>query len=247
MMKSQQKKGDSWLRPKPKCVILAGGMGSRLLPLSLDRQKSLIEVNGRPILQYVIEYWQQFSDEFIFLVRYKKEGVIDFVNSLGLKATFIEVKELKGIADAISYVKDLVDDKFIVVLSDCICVGNFSFPERMVQGVGVISTKNKEDIFRSYSIEHDNGRINKVVEKPKQANNDLCGMGFYFFDKRVFDYVKKTPPSALRNEIEITDAIQKMIDGGEEVSAVFFKGDYLNITYPDDLKKAGEILMTWKK
>lgn len=70
----------------------------------------------------------------------------------------------------------------------------------------------------------------------------FCGMGFYFFDRKVFDYIEKAVPSPLRNEIEITDVIQNMIDAGEKISPIFFKGDYLNITYTEDLKKAREIL-----
>jgi len=67
-------------------------------------------------------------------------------------------------------------------------------------------------------------------------------MGTYFFDKRIFDYIRKTPKSSLRNEIEITDTIQLMINSRERVSPFFFIGRYLNITYPEDIKEAEELL-----
>lgn len=67
-------------------------------------------------------------------------------------------------------------------------------------------------------------------------------MGTYFFDKRVFDYIGGTPPSILRGEVKITDVIQYMIAAGEEIAPVFFRGNYINITYPENLKKAEEIL-----
>jgi dTDP-glucose pyrophosphorylase len=66
-------------------------------------------------------------------------------------------------------------------------------------------------------------------------------MGVYFFDKRVFDYIRKTPPSALRSEVEITDVIQNMIDAGERIAPVWFKGKYINVTYPEDIRKAEEV------
>ena len=89
---------------------------------------------------------------------------------------------------------------------------------------------------------HDNGSISKVVEKPKQLINNLCGMGFYFFSEKIFDYIKDTTSSELRNEVEITDAIGNMIAGGEEVFPIFFEGEYLNITFPDDIKIAEKML-----
>ena len=89
---------------------------------------------------------------------------------------------------------------------------------------------------------HENGSISKVVEKPKQLINNLCGMGFYFFGEKIFDYIKDTTSSELRNEVEITDAIGNMIAGGEEVFRIFFEGEYLNITFPDDIQIAEKML-----
>lgn len=225
-----------------KCVILCGGRGTRLLPLSLKKQKGMIKVKGKPILQYVIDYWKQFTDDFIFVVKYKKTDIYRFAKTMPIKAKFVEPKELKGIANGIYQVKDLAADKFIVVLGDCVCKGRFNFPQGMVHGVGVWKTENTDDIKRSYSVEIENNVISKVKEKPKMLLNNLCGMGFYFFDKRVFDYIEKTKPSKLRNEVEITDVIQNMIKNGEKIKPVFFKGEYLNITYTHDLERAEDFL-----
>jgi dTDP-glucose pyrophosphorylase len=133
-----------------------------------------------------------------------------------------------------------------MVLGDCICNGEFIFPKDMQQGIGVWETQNIQDIKQSYAVEIKDNFVSKVIEKPKKIINNLCGMGFYFFDKRVFGYIKLTPPSPIRGEIEITDVIQKMIDAGEKISPVLFKGKYLNITYPQDLKRAEAILTTCK-
>ena len=110
--------------------------------------------------------------------------------------------------------------------------------------MGVFKIDEENDIKRNYSIEikHENGSISKVVEKPKKLINNLCGMGFYFFNDKIFNYIKDTTPSELRNEVEITDAIGNMIDGGEEVFPIYFYGEYLNITSPDDLKVAEKFL-----
>lgn len=232
----------NWFNEKTKCVILCAGEGKRLYPFLDDKPKAMVEVNNRPLISYVIDYWKNFTDKFIFVVKYKKEQIIDFVKTVPIKAEFVEQKELRGIAHALFYAEKSIVDNFIVVLGDCICHGNFSFPENMNQGIGIWQTDNTDDIKRSYSVEISNNFISKVVEKPKVFPNNLCGMGFYFFDRKVFDYIKVTPPSPLRNEIEITDVIQKMVNAGEKISPVCFNGDYLNITYPEDLKRAEKLL-----
>jgi dTDP-glucose pyrophosphorylase len=112
----------------------------------------------------------------------------------------------------------------------------------MEHGVGVWQTGDLDFIRQNYSVEHENGVIKKVIEKPRAPTSNLCGLGFYFLDKHVFRYIEKTPPSALRNEVEITDVLQNMINGGEKIHVVPFVGQYLNITFPEDTKKAENIL-----
>lgn len=237
----QKKMPKSWSNVK--CVVLCGGKGTRLLPLSLKRQKGMIDVNGKPVLRHAIDYWRQFTDDFVFVVKYKKADIYKFAKALTINAEFVEPKKLKGIANGIYQAKDFVGDKFIVVLGDCVCRGIFKIRPYMEQGICIWETDNKEDIKRSYSVKIEKGLVSKVKEKPKRLINNLCGMGFYFFDRKVFEYIEKTKPSLLRNEVEITDVIQNMIDAGEKISPLFFKGDYLNITYTEDLKRAEEILI----
>lgn len=236
----QKKMPKSWSNVK--CVTLCGGKGTRLLPLSLKRQKGMIDVNGKPVLRHVIDYWRQWTNDFVFVVKYKKADIYKFAKTLPINSEFVEPKKLSGIANGIYQAKDFVGDKFIVVLGDCVCRGSFKIPSRMNQGVCIWKTYNKGDIQRSYSVKIEKGLVAKVREKPKRLVNNLCGMGFYFFDRKVFDYIEKTKPSLLRNEVEITDVIQNMIDAGEKISPIFFKGDYLNITDTEDLKRAEDIL-----
>jgi len=221
-----------------KCVVLCAGRGRRIRPASAVKPKVMQTVKHKPILGYVVDYWQRYTQDFIFVVHYKKEHIISYANSLSVKVQFVEQKELKGIADAVMCVRELVADNFIVALGDCLCRGEFDFPPATQQGVGVWQADNVEDIKRSYSIEIKNSLVSRVVEKPQQVTNNLCGMGFYFFNRRIFNYIEQMKASPLRGEIEITDTIQHMIDGGEEISPVLFNGDYLNVTYPEDIVKA---------
>lgn len=225
-----------------KCIILCAGKGMRLDP-EMDKPKSMVEIKGMPLLDYVVSYWKNFTDDFIFVVNHKKEKIIDYIKTLSVKAQFIEQKELKGIANALLSVENIAGKRFMLILGDCWCKGKFSPMENMEHGIGVWKTDFENDIKRSYSVNiNSSGNIDKVEEKPKVLSNNLCGLGFYFFTDKVFEYIKKTPPSALRNEVEITDAIQNMIDGGEVIKPVFFHGNYVNVTFKDDIKRVESYL-----
>lgn len=203
----------------------------------------MIEVNNKPTLGYVIDYWKKYTNDFVFVVGYKKEKVINYVQKLPINAEFVEQKQLNGIAAALLYVEDLVQEHFIVALGDCLYIGDFDIPENVEQCVGVYKTENEDEIKLNYSIEIGEDKyIAGVVEKPKVIINNLCGMGMYLFNRRVFNYIKKTPPSSLRNEVEITDVIENMIEGGEKISPAFFNGQYLNLTHPEDIQKAEKLL-----
>jgi len=208
-----------------KCIILCAGKGTRIYPYSEKISKVMVEVNGKPLLEYVIDYWKKFTNDFIFIVGFKKQQIIEYVQTLDIKAEFIEQKQLKGIADAIYLVKNHVTDDFVVVLGDCFYNGTFNVPQTLKLGIGVYETKNHSMTRLNYSIELENALITRVVEKPTYIPNDYCGMGVYFFDSRVFAYIKKTSSSYLRGEIEITDVIQTMINEGEQIHPIFFNGD----------------------
>ena len=235
---------NKWFKVKKlKCIILAAGKGSRLLTLTKNNPKPMVNVVEKPILDHVINYWKQYTDDFVFVVNYKKEKIIDYVKNIkDIRSEFVVQKELRGIAHALLTAQTLVGDKFIVVLGDCICKGDFYFPKNMNQGIGVLETENKHDIRNSYSVKLVNNFVSKVKEKPKRIDNKLCGQGFYFFDKIIFDYIRKTPPSKLRGEIELTDVIQNMIVRKEKISPVLFKGDYININTESELNRAKNII-----
>lgn len=226
-----------------KCIVLCAGKGSRL---GSEIPKVLALVHGVPLLYHVINMWDGLVDELIFVVGYRWQSVVE---CLPKKSRHVFQETQKGIADAVLQVESLVeDDEFVVALGDCIQKGEWELPLKPFElGVGVWETEDLTEINKSYlvSILPSTGLIDRVIEKPNiehLTGKTNCGMGTYFFDKRVFDYIRKTPVSSLRNEIEITDTIQLMINSGEKLAPIFFIGDYLNVTYPEDIKKAEEIL-----
>jgi len=225
-----------------KCIVLCAGRGERLHPALGDLPKVLVPIQGKPILSIVVDYWKQFTQDFVFVVGFRREKVIEFAKGLPIHAEFVEQKELRGIGHAVSLTQHCVKNKFIVVLGDCLCRGQFRFAPGMSQAVGVRHTADTDQIRRNYMVEVEGDRLAAAVEKPPQPTTDLCGLGFYFFDRCVLDYIEKTPPSALRNEVEITDVIHHMIVAGEPVSPAWLDGAYLNMTYPEDIERAEAFL-----
>lgn len=233
---------NKWFESKPKCVVVCGGKGTRLDPYTGDKAKSMIKVKGKPIIYYIIDYWKKSVSGFVFVLGYKGKDIEDYVKTLLIEAQFIYEPSAQGIARAASLAEEYVQHNFILVLGDCLCEGKFHYPSGFSQGVGVWKTEDMEDIKRSYSIEIKEDKIVKVVEKPEKLINSYCGLGFYFFNRIFFDYILKTLPSKRTNNIEITDVIQTMIASGESIFPVILKGKYLNVTYPEDLKRAEDVI-----
>jgi len=220
-----------------KCVVLCAGRGHRMGGLA---PKVLTPINGKPLIHHVIDMWETSVDSFIFVVGYKWQEVTEV---LPKDSKFVRQEPQRGIADALLQVEKILrKESFVVALGDCIQVGKWIIPPKLELGVGIWETNNKDEIRRSYSVEIKDNLICKVEEKPKNPSNNYCGMGTYFLDGRVFNYIRRTPLNPLRNEREITDVIQKMIDSGEKLTPVIFRGKYLNITYQEDIKKAEELL-----
>jgi len=227
-----------------KCIVLCAGNGERILPHSSIQPKVMIKIHKKPIVEHVIDYWRKYTKDFIFVVGYKRDHIINHVRKLPINAEFVEQKTLNGIADALLQVKSCVSDRFIVALGDCLYNGTFHTLQTDHQSIGVYKTKSDTDIKLNYSIQLNNDNtVKRVIEKPTHIVNNLCGMGVYLFHKKVFDYIKQTKPSALRNEIEITDVIQSMIDAGEQITPAFFNGHYINMTYPEDIHKAERLFI----
>jgi len=229
-------------KKKLKCVIICGGKGKRLSPLTSNLPKSLVSVKGKPLLGHIVDYFKRFSDDFIFIFEKDNVGLEEFIKTLPVKSKCIIEEDPKGIANAISLAKDFIEDKFIVSLGDCLYNGDFDFPDDADHGFGVVEADNIDDIKRSYSVELVDGKPYRVVEKPTEIPNNLCGMGVYLFNKNVFDHIKTTKPSDRTGKVEITDVLQSLISSKEKIRPLLFNGKYLNVTYPEDIKRAEEML-----
>lgn len=218
-----------------KCIIPCAGESTRMGQIP----KSLLLVDGKPLLAHVIDTWRESVDGFIFVL---KRSSTYLWEHLPQNSAVVFQDEPKGLADAILRAEPYVNGRFVVALGDCIYNGRFDYPlQRLEIGVGVWETSDTVELRKSYGVFLEGGLVAKVREKPKRISTKLCGMGVYFFDTRLFNYIRKARRFLIRGGGDLTEVIQFMIDSGEIIYPVFFEGKYINVTAPEDLLKARDL------
>lgn len=216
-----------------KCVIPCAGMGTRM---GLGIPKVLLEVNGIPILGRIIGQWAGAVDRFVIIASPENEVEIrEYLQGVARDTEVVIQKEPEGLADAILQSEPYVKGKFMVNLGDCLFRGKFE-EKPFDWGIGVWNSSNHYELRKSYGVDAKDGLVVKVEEKPLNLFGYKCGMGIYFLDSGVFDYIREANVDSGGGDF--TGVIQNMIDVGENISPIWFGGNYINITYPEDLKIA---------
>ena len=207
-----------------KGVVLAGGLGSRLKPLTKVTNKHLLPVHNQPMIYYPIRTLINAGIDDIMIVT-GGNSAGDFLKLLGngrdfgLKHINYTYQEGEGgIADALSLVEHFADEEPIcVVLGDNIIEGNIraAADDYRKQGKGAkILLKKVHDPQRFGVPELDGDSVLRIEEKPKNPKSDFAVIGIYFYDPTVFDIIKNLKPSE-RGELEITDVNNHYIKRGE--------------------------------
>ena len=196
-----------------KGIILAGGTGSRLFPLTHVLNKHLLPVGRYPMIDHSIAKIKQagIKDIMIILAKGYMEGTVTHLGSgyeYGVNFTYRIQDKAAGIAHALGLCEAFVgNDKCVLILGDNIFadnIGNYVFNfKRQGEGAKVLlkQVKNTER-YGIAQIEGD--KIINIEEKPKAAKSNYCVTGIYMYDHRVFDIIKTLKPSS-RGELEITD------------------------------------------
>lgn len=196
-----------------KGVILAGGTGSRLFPLTKVTNKHLLPVGNKPMIYYPLEQLTSAGIDEILVVT-GREHMGDVVNLLGSGAefdchfTYRVQDQAGGIAEALGLARNFVgDDRMVVFLGDNIFekpIGPY-FTRFLEQGEGArVLLKEVPDPQRFGVARVDGGAIVHIDEKPKQPTGNLAVTGVYMYDAKAFEFIDKLSPSA-RGELEITD------------------------------------------
>ncbi|MFC7157884.1 UTP--glucose-1-phosphate uridylyltransferase AglF [Halomarina halobia] len=227
-------------------VVLAAGKGTRLRPLTDDRPKGLVEVDGKPILTHCFERLVELgASEFVVVVGYRKEDIIDHYGDSfdGIPITYCHQRETKGLAHALLTAEEYIDDDFMLILGDNIFEANLA---------DVVRRQSEERTDAAFLVEevpyeqasrfgvcntNDYGEITEVVEKPEDPPSNLVMTGFYTFSPAIFHACHLVQPSD-RGEYELSDAVDLLIRSGRTIDAIPLDGWRIDVGYPEDRDEA---------
>ncbi len=229
-------------------VILHGGQGTRLRPLTHTGPKQLIKVAGKPVSQWVLEQLRDsgIRDVVIILGDNNPNKVVEYYGDgsrFGVKITYVYQGKARGLADAVYRVKDVItEDRFLVYLGDNIVPYDDLSSFLSFKGSASILLAKVDNPNRFGVAVIKEGKVVKLVEKPKERISDLALVGVYGFTKEIFDVIEDLKPS-WRGELEITDAIQGLIDRGREVDYRIIDGWWKDTGTPKDILEANSFLL----
>lgn len=233
-----------------KGLVLSGGKGSRLRPLTYTRAKQLVPVANKPVLFYGIEALAAAGIRDIAIVVGDTHEEIRAAVGTGerwnVQITYIEQDAPRGLAHAVLISEEFLGrEPFVMYLGDNLLnKGITHFVEEFVHtspAAQILLTRVPDPQMFGVA-ELDAGQVVRLVEKPKEPQSDLALVGVYMFGPEVFESVKRITPS-LRNELEITDAIQDLIDRGCVVRPHLVDGWWKDTGKLDDILEANRLIL----
>jgi glucose-1-phosphate thymidylyltransferase len=234
-----------------KAIVLCAGLGTRLRPLTFSTAKHLIPVANKPVLFFGIESLVAIGAREIGIIvstdsRSVIQNAVDDGQRWGAQVTYIHQPEPRGLAHAAQCAESFIGaEPFVMWLGDNLLPGGLTAAAAHFSRSGanaVVMLKAVEDPSHFGIAEIEGERIVRLVEKPKQPRSDLAIVGGYFFDQHVFESIRRIKPS-WRNEYEITDAIQDLIDRGLHVVPHIVTGWWKDTGKPQDILEANRVML----
>jgi glucose-1-phosphate thymidylyltransferase len=235
-----------------KALVLAGDAGTRLRPITYTSAKQLVPVANKPILFYGLEQIREAGVTDVGIIvgdtHAEIEAAVGDGSALGIRPTYIRQDEPLGLAHAVLTAAEFLgDDDFVMFLGDNLIEGGItemvrSFEE--ARPAAQVLLKKVEDPQRFGVAELDaEGGIVRLLEKPEDPPSDLALVGVYLFTSAILDAARRIEPS-WRGELEITDAIQRLLDDGREVRSSIVDGWWLDTGKKDELLEANRIVLS---
>jgi len=234
-----------------KGIILHGGHGTRLRPLTHTGPKQLLPIANKPMSQYCVETLVSAGiKEIAFIIggigsdkvkEYYGDG-----EKFGVKFTYIQQNFPKGIAHAISLCEDFVNnEKFVVFLGDNIIqrkINDYILDFKKSNAFASLLLCEVSNPSQFGIAEIENNKIIKITEKPKNPPTNLAVTGIYFLTPYIFEVIKKLKPS-WRNELEIADALQILIEEQKKIIYGIITDFWKDTGTPNDIIEANKIIL----
>lgn len=234
-----------------KALVLCGGKGTRLRPLTHTIAKQLIPVANRPILYYGMRHILEAGIQDVGVIvspetaPQVQEGLSKYFPDLPI--TYIQQEQPLGLAHAVKVARPyLRDEPFVMYLGDNLIgrgIREFIQSFQDSKAEALILLKEVPDARRFGVAEVDSeGRVQRVVEKPKEPRSNLALVGIYLFSPSIHEVVAELKPS-WRGELEITDAIQRLLEKGHRIRSYILDSWWLDTGKKDDLLEANRVVL----
>jgi glucose-1-phosphate thymidylyltransferase len=241
-----------------KGLILSGGKGTRLYPLTYTRAKQMMPLANKPVLFRVLETIRDAGiTEIGIIVGDTAPEIQEAVGDgarFGVQVTYIPQDAPRGLAHAVHIARDFIgEDRFVMFLGDNVIQGGISpliadFANHADWNSQIVLTAVEQPEHYGIAKLAPDGRIEQLIEKPgrnplyKVAPSNLALVGIYMFDSHIFEAVQQIQPS-FRGELEITDAIQWLIDHGYNVFPHVHRGWWIDTGKPIDMLRANSLVL----
>ena len=234
-----------------KGLVLSGGAGTRLRPITHTSAKQLVPVANKPVLFYGLEAMHAAGIDDVGIVvgetRAEIKAAVGDGSRFGLRVTYLPQEAPLGLAHAVLIAEEFLGDSpFVMYLGDNLLkegIAPFVRDFERSEPDALILLQRVKDPSEYGIAELQDGRVVQLVEKPKEPRSDLALVGVYLFTPAVFESVKAITPSA-RGELEITDAIQHMIDRGLRVEPHTVTGWWKDTGKLEDMLAANRLILS---
>jgi len=237
-----------------KALVIAAGEGTRMRPLTANRPKAMLPVANRPILEHLLAALREAGvEEVSVVVGYRKdklEGYFGDGSGFGLDLSYIHQQRQRGTGDAVACASDW-NEPFLAVNGDLL-VGAGHL--RRVMGSpadAVVSVREVPDPRQMGVVDVEGGKVRRIIEKSPDPPTRLANAGVYRFPPKVFQALADCRLSP-RGEIEVTDAVNRLVEMGLGIEAIPVEGEWLDVGRPWDLLAANEAVLAresreWRK
>jgi len=235
-----------------KGLILSGGKGTRLYPITYTSAKQLVPVANKPVLFRVIEAIRDAGiDDIGIVVGDTAQQIKEAAGAgrrWGVKLTYIQQDQPLGLAHAVKISREFLgDERFVMFLGDNVIQGGISnligqFRDSDYNCQIVLTPVENPSEYGVAELDPESHRIIRLVEKPRNPPSDLALVGIYMFDEHIWEAVQAISPS-WRGELEITDAIQYLVDKDYNVHPYIHRGWWIDTGAPGEMLEANDLVL----